>query len=117
MCILQESLASIDFQSLLKPFTSRTGRHVRDAIARMWAKMHSPIYSFRFLLDPEFADVSTYGQYTLADVMGDWHDVVDLWFPGKQEGQYPSQAIQLSLFFPLFFVCAWCLRFFPLSSF
>jgi hypothetical protein len=87
MYVLQETLDSNDSQSLLKPFSSSTGRHVREAFKRRWAKMHNPIYSVGFLLDPEFTDVQTYGQYTCADVMDDWHDVIDVWFPGKQEGK------------------------------
>jgi hypothetical protein len=84
--VLQESLAAEHPGSLLSPFTTRTRQHVRSALARRWGSMHSTIYSVGFMLDPEFADVSTFGQYSNLELMNEWHSFVDSYFPGKTAG-------------------------------
>jgi hypothetical protein len=94
MFVLQEQFEADDDQSLLSSFSLETKAFVRRAFAARWTKMHAPIYSVGFLLDPEFADVSVFGQFQNIDLMSEWHSFVESYFPSISD----VIARELSLF-------------------
>jgi hypothetical protein len=84
--VLQEQLSAEGPDSLLFPFSLATRSHVRQALTDRWYSMHSQIYSIGFMLDPEFVDTASYGQYSNTDLMNEWHAFVNAYFPGKAAG-------------------------------
>jgi hypothetical protein len=86
MYLLQEQLAAEGSDSLLYLFPQTTKEHVRKSLQARWKNIHNPIYSIGFLLDPEFSDVSIYGQYQNNEVMSNWHDTVSTLFPDRESG-------------------------------
>jgi hypothetical protein len=85
MFVLQELLSQDGPGSLLHKFTSSTRIFVRQAFANRWNKMHSPIFTVGFLLDPEFRDVRKYGQLGMVDFMNEWHTTISRMYPGEED--------------------------------
>ena len=79
MFVLQEEIRD----TLLLPFPAEVQEFVNAKFAKRWKKMHNPIYSVGYMLDPEFRD-KRFEHFQNDEIMNDWNDSMDKFFPGRR---------------------------------
>ena len=83
MFVIQEGLNSLDGAAPIQAFPADARAAIQAAFSARWSKMHAPIHSVGFILDPEFQNFARYGQFAQhnIEIRRDWQETVKLFWP------------------------------------